>query len=105
MARALAAIPRRRQRRGSRRLERGDALVGVELDQSVDEHLDLPTEHARHAGARHVAAMVGDPIVRSVICPDALAPVARAPQRQPLGRLLGRPLLRQGAANLRVINQ
>ena len=58
MARALAAIPRRRQRRGSRRLERGDALVGVELDQRVDEHVDLPAEHARHAGARHVAAMV-----------------------------------------------
>ena len=41
-----------------RRLERGDALVGVELDQRVDEHVDLPAEHARHAGARHVAAMV-----------------------------------------------
>ena len=52
-----------------------------------------------------MAAMVGDPIVRSVICPDALAPVARAAQREALRRLLGRPLLRQGAANLRIINQ
>src|SRR5207248_2955428 len=60
-----------------------EALRLVRGDERVDEPVELAIEHSRQVGEVHVDAMIGQAILREVVGPDLVRPIAGADHRAP----------------------
>ena len=68
-------------------LEDGQPFGLVGRDQRIDEAVEVAVEDRRQVVQVHADAVVGDAVLREVVGPDLLRPIARADHRAPRGGL------------------